>query len=309
MTQKTPPNFSAHLAMFSVSLMYGINYFTAKVAFSEGLSPFAALSVRAMVAGSVFFLFHTFFIKEKIQKPRDYGYLLLCALFGVSINQTFYLWGLSKTTPLNAGVLMITTPVFVVIFARLLKTESFNARKLTGLALSFIGAFMLISGGKIADLGIGTDTLDGDLMIMLNAASYGVYLVLVRPLILRYNTFTIIKWIFLFGGAINFCVGFPAFISTEWSGFSGEVWFGLAFLVVFATLAAYFLNAWAMKKLPSSAVGMYIYVQPVFVTLISGIFFEGVVTFAKLVFILIIFAGVWLVTGAKLSLSKSKVSE
>jgi drug/metabolite transporter (DMT)-like permease len=73
----------------------------------------------------------------------------------------------------------------------------------------------------------------------------------------------------------------------------------IGYLILFATIAAYWLNAWAMKRLPSSAVGIYIYVQPIFVALGSAAWGKGEVTWLTVPFILLIFAGVWLVTRRK----------
>ena len=78
--------------------------------------------------------------------------------------------------------------------------------------------------------------------------------------------------------------------------FTAPVILGITFLVLFATIAAYGLNAWAMKHLPSSAVSIYIYVQPVFVTLGSALFGLGELGWLTIPFIFMIFAGVWIVS-------------
>lgn len=286
----------AHGALTAVALLYGINYFTLKVVFEEGFDSFAILSIRCMAAMVAFYLFHRIAIKEKVTSRKDLGRLFLCGLFGVAVNQTFFLWGLSETSRVNAAVLMITTPVFVFAFAALLRQEKITWTKILGLAISFLGALGLILGSSAESLSISGASIGGDLMIMANAASYGIYLVIVRPLIQKYNVFTIVKWIFIFGAIPNILIGMPALLASDFSQISGQALFGIVFLILGATLGAYFLNAWAMKRVVASGVSAYIYLQPVLVTVISALLGLGEVSIVNIQYILLIFAGVYLVT-------------
>ncbi|MEM1000013.1 MAG: DMT family transporter [Bacteroidota bacterium] len=289
-------NWTAHLALAAVAVFYAINYFTLKEVFREGVSNFAVLSIRCSVAVIGFVLFHQLVIRAKMPARKDMGRLFLCGIFGVGINQTFFLWGLSQTSRVNAAVLMITTPVFVFALAAIMKQERITARKILGLLLSGAGAVGLILSGSSESIQISGASILGDLMIMTNAASYGIYLVIVQPLIQKYNVFTIVMWIFVFGAIPNFFIGLPDLLKTDLLALSAESIFGIVFLIVGATFGAYFLNAWAMKKLPSSAVGVYIYVQPVLVTLLSAGLGLGEVGWLNIQFILLIFVGVYLVT-------------
>ena len=301
--------WKAHVALSLVAIFYGLNYFTVKWVFAENVSSFALLAIRCIVATLFFAIYHQVAVKEKIKEKADYFRLAIAAFFGISLNQTMFLLGVSLTSRVNASVLMITTPIFVFLMAWLLKQEKITLRKLAGLALSFIGAASLILLGAENKLEISGASLRGDIFITINAASYGIYLVLVRPLLQRYNTFTIIKWLFIFGSIPNIAIGIWPLLSLDLGALSGQALFGIFFLILFATILAYSLNAWAMKKVPSSAVGIYIYVQPVFVTLISAISGLGEVNWQLIPFIFLIFAGVWLVSWQKSPFpSKSKDS-
>ena len=292
----------AHLALIAVAVFYGVNYFTIKLTFAEGFNSFEVLAVRSAIACSVFFLFHRLTIKEKVQSGRDYLLLAICGLFGVSTNQTFFLWGISLTSPVNASVLMITVPAFVFLLAWISRNERMTLQKLAGLLVAGGGALGLVLSQADGNADSPGNWV-GDLFIVLNACSYASYLVLVRPLILRYNAFTIVKWIFIFGSLPNILLGSFFLEPSHWQNIGPEALFGVVFLILAATLGAYFLNAWAMKTLPSSAVGIYIYVQPVFVALISAFLAKGGLGLVKIQFILLIFAGVFLVTARKQFLS------
>ena len=290
-----PSRITAHVGLLIVALLYGGNYFLAKIALEE-ISPRAAVAFRGLVCMLVFWAYHAFSIKEKIKEKKDVVLLFLSALFGVVINQQFFLFGLSKTTSINAGVLMITAPVFVFLIGFATKKEKITWYKLLGLLMAFLGAFFLVQMNKGGKISFSSETLQGDLSIIFNAISYAVYLVIVKSLIGKYNTFTILKWIFIIGGGINLLIGFPSLIEMEVTAVSWPAWGGLAYLVFGATLVAFFTNAWAMKRLQPSAVGVYIFVQPVFVTLVTLLLFSGEVTWQKGMTILGILIGVYLVS-------------
>lgn len=295
----------SHLALIAVAVFYGVNYFTLKAVFNEGFNNFEILGIRCVIAVLFFVGFHALKIKEKVKSRKDYLRLAVCGLFGVSINQTFFLWGLSETSPLNSAVLMITVPIFVFLLAWAMKQEKITLQKLVGLVVSAGGAVGLTLAGAGA-AGDTESSILGDLLIAVNACSYGLYLVLVRPLILRYNAFTITKWIFVFGSIPNIIVSLFFFSPSHFVGISNSAIFGIAFLILGATIGAYFLNAWAMKVVPSSSVGIYIYVQPVFVALLSALLAQGGLSLLKVQFILLIFVGVFLVTTRMHLLGKKK---
>jgi drug/metabolite transporter (DMT)-like permease len=282
--------------MLAVSLFYGLNYFIVKEVFRE-ISPFGVLSIRSISGTLVFFLIARFLIHEKIRDRSDYLRLIVCAIFGISINQFFFLWGLSKTYEVNAAVLMITSPVFVFLIAWVIKAETLSWRKIGGLLLSFGGATLLVLGGR--SLSFSPETLTGDLMIMLNALSYGTYLVLVRPLVVKYHPLTIIMWIFFFGAFINIPIGISDLASLEWGGLSQNTWLGVLYVIIFPTILAYSLNAWALTRVPSSYVGIYVYLQPVLVTGLSVVFARNTITVEKLSYILLVLLGVFFVTYTK----------
>ncbi len=254
--------------MIACSLIYGINYFTLKNAYRDGLDPMAAVSLRSSAALLVFFIFHRLFVREKVNR-KDLLKLAMCGLFGVSLNQILFMAGVDRTSEVNAATLMVTTPVFVFLLAASLKEEKFGLRQIAGLIISFTGASFLIREGSGESFNISGSSLDGDLMIIGNACSYGLYLVIVRPLIAKYSIFTIVLWIFAFGSVINIPLGIPGIIETDFVAMTDRALFGLLYLIGGTTIVAYFLNAWAMKILLASQASVYIYLQPLIVALFA----------------------------------------
>jgi drug/metabolite transporter (DMT)-like permease len=85
----------------------------------------------------------------------------------------------------------------------------------------------------------------------------------------------------------------------DFTSFTPKIWLFVAFVTVGSTFLTYVLNAYALRKASSSLVGSYIYLQPVLATLIAIFSGKDMLTLEKLVYILIIFTGVFLVSWKK----------
>jgi len=286
----------AHLALWGVALIYGLNYFLARQVFAE-VPPMALVALRSLFGGLAFMAILRWGTRERIRSRADWGRLVLCGLFGAALNQLFFLLGLSRTVEVNASVLMTTVPLFVFLGAFVLREEVLTWRKALGLIVAGTGAVLLVLGGR--RLSFGTDTLAGDLMITFNAASYGVYLVLVRPLMLRYHPFTVVAWVFTFGAILNVPLGLPSVLEVPWATLSAGAWWRVVYILLFVTVGTYGLNAWALGRVPASAVGIYVYLQPVIVTVMAFFWARDDLSSGKIFFMALVLAGVFAVTYKK----------
>ncbi|MEQ8580191.1 MAG: DMT family transporter [Marinoscillum sp.] len=285
------PDLKQHAAMLFVGLLYGTNYSIVKIITPEYILPFGLIVVRVAIATACFWLMGLA-VKESIHWRTDWLRIVLCAFFGVGINMLFFFKGVSLTTAINGSIIMTLTPVMVFVTSLVLLKEKVTLLKVLGLAAGFLGAFLIIYRPG-TELSLGN--WKGDVLILLNALSYGVYLVLVKPLMARYRPITVAKWIFFFGFFLVLPVGWSEFTEIHWQTLPAKVYLSMAFVIIGVTVIVYALNIWALKKVNPSTVGVYIYVQPVFATLIASTFFGEILTIRHLFAALLVFAGVWLV--------------
>jgi drug/metabolite transporter (DMT)-like permease len=87
------------------------------------------------------------------------------------------------------------------------------------------------------------------------------------------------------------------------------VWYSIAFVVVFTTFFAYLLNVFALKKTSPSLVGIYIYSQPIFATMISIIMKKEALQGLTIVAALLIFGGVYLANKANTKVEEENTLE
>lgn len=282
-----------HLALFSVALIYGANYSIAKTVMPEYVKPFGLIVIRVVSAALFFGLLSRFVVKEKIVGKADNWRAALCGLFGVAINQLFFFAGLNLTSPIHASLIMVITPVIVLLLSAVLLKTPVRWLNTLGIFIAGAGALLLISGGGKPDQ---NSSLLGDIYILLNAASYGVYLVIVAPLMHRYKAITVVSRIFLVGAVLVVPFGYEQVMAPDWQNFPLEVWLSILFMVVGVTILAYLLNAWALRYATPTLLGAYIYLQPVLAILIAVFAGKDVFTLEKGLYALLIFIGVFIVS-------------
>ena len=109
----------------------------------------------------------------KIER-KDYFRFFELGLFGVAINQMLFFEGLSRTSNINAALIMTSTPILVTLMAFLFLKEHLRWIQSAGIALGLAGAVTLILQYRHSS---GKPTAMGDLMVFINAASYALYMV------------------------------------------------------------------------------------------------------------------------------------
>lgn len=287
----------AHLALLIVNIIYGANYSIAKEVMPTYIQPFAFVVMRVLGAAALFWIVGSIFIKEKIDK-KDLPRLALLALFGVAGNQLFFLKGLSLTSPINASIIMVSNPIVVMVVAALVLKEKISLLKIAGIVLGVSGALFLLLFNK--ELSFGSETMTGDAMILLNSLFWATYIILVKPLMHKYNTITIVKWVFLFGSFYVLPFGYSEFVSINWQSIPQHIWWNITFVVLVTTFIAYLLNTYALRALSPSVVSIYIYLQPFLTTLIAIFYYKNDELDArKIVSGLLIILGVYLVSKPK----------
>ena len=247
----------AHLALLGANFIYGANYIIAKGVMPSKIGPSAFIFLRIIGAGILFWVIKSF-LKEQIDK-KDFPRLIVCGLLGVAANQLLFFHGLNLTSPIDASIIITSIPIVVLIFGAFILKEKITKNKLQGLVVGGVGAVLLIWYGNKTE---GTSSLLGNVLIFLNACSYGLYLVLVKALMKKYNALTIISWVFLFGFFFMLPFGLPDVLQTDFSAFTTHTYAVIAFVVIGTTFLAYLFNIYALKFVSPSVNGSYVYLQP-----------------------------------------------
>lgn len=251
-------NQKAYLALLGANVIYGANFLIAKGIMPDKMGPSALVLLRVIGASIMFWILKQF-VKEKVDK-KDFLLLIICGLLGISTNMLLFFHGLSLTSPIDASIIMTTTPVIVLILSAIILKEKITINKYIGIAIGAIGAFLLVWFGKKSG---GTSSFLGNLFVFLNACSYALYLVLVKPLMKKYKAITVISWVFLFGLIFVLPFGFNDLLNTNFNTFTTNTYLAVTFVIVGTTFLTYLLNIYALNYVSPSVNGSFIYLQPV----------------------------------------------
>lgn len=285
-------NFALVAAML-VSIIYGLTFTVAKDVMPQYIDPFGFILLRVSGATLLFWLVSFLGPKEKIAL-NDFPRIAAAAFFGVALNMLTFFKGLSLTTPISAAVIMVSTPIIVLVLSSIIMKEKMRKRKAFGILLGLFGTVFLILYGKT--IGNAANAMLGNFLVLINAISYGFYLIVVKKLMDKYNAFTFVKWIYAFGLLMVLPFGYTQLQAVDWALMPTQIYWKTGFVVLFSTFFTYLLNLLSMRELKPTTVAVFIYLQPLFATLFAIGLGKDHLTVVKLVSAALIFAGVYLVT-------------
>ncbi len=286
----------SHIALLGANTIYGLNYVIAKGIMPDFLMPRAIIFIRVITTVVVFWLLHFLLPSERVER-RDHIKFALSAIFGVAINQILFFEGLNLSTPINASIIITVIPVLILVFAHFILKERITGMKVAGIVLGASGALLVILSAGSGDFKL--NTMLGNLMIFINALSWALYLVLIKPLMEKYDSFTVMKWVFLYGLVIVTPFTFRSFYISDLDAIPFSIWMSVAFVVFGATILAYFLNNYSLKTVSPSVNGIYIYLQPLIASVVAVLLGKDDISATDVIAAVLIMAGVYLVTRRK----------
>ena len=294
MQKKILPLLAATIA----TTIYGINHTVAKMVMPIYIGSLGLVFLRVLGATIIFWTISLFFKTKPIEK-KDRLTILKCGLFGMSINIAAFIAGLDYSTPVNSSILIIISPIFVVILSFFIFKNKINFIKILGIILGFIGAMILILTAD-SNSSIGRNIPLGNFLFIVNSISYAYYLIIVKPIAEKYDLITLFKWLFLIGLIFNFPLGINQFLDVDWSNLPiKEAVLPMIFVVLCTTVMTYFLNGYALSKLTSTEVAVFMYLQPIIGVLFAIFTKADTLTFTIIVASILIFSGVYLTTVLK----------
>jgi drug/metabolite transporter (DMT)-like permease len=241
-----------------VQVLFATHYVAAKLVL-QAVPPRSWAAIR--VSGAALLLLGAVRLAgARLPRGRDLlPRFALFALLGVVINQICFVEGLSRTTTSHSAIINTSIPVATLLIAILMGQERATGRKLAGIALSLGGVLYLIAHSGAV---LGGEIAFGDLLNVANALSYSFFLVISKPILSRHSSLAVTAWLLSFGALGISAIGAPQLATVDPGALPASVWWTGLFVILFPTVGAYILNAWALKRVESSIVALFIYMQP-----------------------------------------------
>ena len=289
---KPNDNLAPYAALIAVQLFFGSLPVIAKVVLKV-IPPISLVGFRVGITALVLIVIQTgrgrFWLKEK----GDYWRFALLSLFGVTFNQLLFINGLSRTKASNTSLLAVTIPIFALTVGAIVGAERLRAVKIAGIVLAAAGVLIIINPQNAS---FSSETTLGDMMIVLNSLSFGIYVATSKSIVTRNGAFRSMMWVFVFAAIVCVPLGAWWFSSVDAATVEPVIWLLVLHIALIATAAPYLLNAWALARVNPSTVAVFIYLQPLIGFLLAVAFLGEHIDSTFIIAALLIFAGVFLVT-------------
>ena len=284
----------ALLAAIGATTIYGLNHTIMKVIMPDYIGPYGLVLLRVISASILFGVLSLFYPTEKIDK-QDYLRILTATAFGMCLNMVFFIKGLSLSTPINSSVIITIMPIIVLLLSAVFLSEKITWLKLFGIIFGFAGAITLVLYGSAFTKNAPNIPL-GNAMMLINAFSYGAYLVILKPITKKYKVITLMKWMFPFGVLMNLPFGTQELLAVQWLELPWDALWRITYVLLFTTFLAYLLNMYALREVPPTTIGVLTYVQPIIAILYATFTGNDRIDEVKTLATLLVFLGVYLVT-------------
>lgn len=277
-------------AALGAAFFWSFSFIWFKIAY-QGYNPITIVIFRLTIA-AVLMTTIAYFLK-RFQKPtkKDFWLFVLMAFFEpflYFIGESFGLKFISSTV---AAVIVATIPLISPVAAWLFFREKIKWMNAFGLFFSFAGVALVVLNGSLqfdaSPLGVGLE-----FMAVIAAIFYSVIL---RHLVNRYNTLTIIAY----QNIIGIIFFLPFWFIFEFNDlltrpFHPQAFRAIVFLAIFASTLAFVFFTHSIRQLGVNRSNTFINLIPVFVAILSVFILKDKIGIQQITGIIIVVAGLFL---------------
>lgn len=278
-----------------MTLIWGANYVVAKTA----LRYFPVLLIGPLRAALAAALLAPAYLIARSRSGRQHGwtarelsFLGLLGVFGITLNQVFFILGMARTSVAHAALIIATTPLQVMALAALRGQERITLRKAAGMLTAMAGVGILHAG----DAGGRGASLAGDLLVFVAAFCFSLYTVFGKEVTRRHDSLTVNALGYVAGALAGAPLLVQQSAGFDYAGVGAGGWLALAYMTLLASILCYLIFYYALDHMPASRLAAFSYLQPVIAAATGFVFLGEPVTLPVAAGGALVLGGVW-VTG------------
>ena len=265
--RRTPMFVPTDLLMVLMVAIWGFNFPVVKYA-TRMMAPLAFNTVRIALA-SVMLLVYAHFTARARPTRRQVLLLLGLGVLGNGIFQMVFVGSVVNTDVGIAALLLASSPAFIALLSRAAGLGEISSRCALGIALSLGGVALIALTSRTAI--DGSSTLEGNLLALLGAVIWAVYVVLQAKYVANVEDSTVAA-LSLTGGTVTLLIfGFPSMLATHWSELPFDVWMAIFYGGVISLGIAYVFWYRGVRILGATRTGIYLHLEPVFALIAAWI--------------------------------------
>lgn len=257
------------LAYAAIALAWGGWWPVAKVAIGE-VPPIELSVIRFALVGAI--LLVAMAILRIPLGRHDLGAVLAAAALGVFGYNVLVPVALTMA-PASDGALIVPTmvPVLTALFATAIG-ERLTRSKVTGFAVSSVGAALVILGAQGLGGAVSAERLAADLMSLGGAACWSGYSVVGRIAMRQRSPVALVALTATIGAVMLFPLGFLERGYRDVAAWSTAAWLELGYIAVVATIIGFVLYYWAVRRFGAGVGALVGYLVPVAALLLTVAF-------------------------------------
>jgi drug/metabolite transporter (DMT)-like permease len=279
-------------ALVLMLLLWSLNYVAGKIALRT-MDPVTLACFRLVLAALV--MLPIYFAQPQRKrtplKASDIWPFTYLGFLGVILNQGLFTVGLNYTTSDHSAVIIAIGPVIVLLLARAFGLEIFTAGKILGMAISFVGVFLLeTENGSPAN----SPFLLGDTITFFGVIGFAAYAVLGKRIVSKYDAVAMNTFNLVASAVLLLPLTIRQAIHLNWKGVGLAGWLGMIYMALGSSIAAYTIFYWLLRFMSASRVAVLSYFQPVVVIVLSVLFLSEHPTRNLLIGTALVLVGVYL---------------
>lgn len=291
-------------ATFAVTF-WGASFVATKVVLRD-LSPDVLVWLRFAMGLPLLGL--TAVARKQFSLPRfsDLPYFAVLGLIGITFHQWLQSNGLVTAQATTTAWIVAASPVFIALLGWLVLKEKLTGIQALGIFVAVVGVLLVISGGNLRGLVGGQGITPGDVLIMISAPNWALFSILSRRGLKQHPAASMMFWVMVFGWGFTTLLFLSNPRFEEISRLPLEGWLSMLFLGIFCSGLAYIFWYDALKSIPASQVGVFLYIEPLVTVIIAWLVLGEQLTWASLLGGAIILAGIWMVNRTTESQAQEK---
>lgn len=286
----------AIFTLILTTLIWGSTYSIAKIGL-QNIEPFTLGLIRGILATIILCIFCIIngLLKEILFFIKKHFFLaLILGVLGMFFIQSFQNFGLKYSSSIMGGILINTSPIFVLLLSVLFLKEHANYNKIIGIIVGFIGIIMITIIGEDFSKFNTQNTFLGNIMLLGVSISWATYIVMAKKILREFHPLTL-TFISYAMGTLFFI---PTVLFTEdialVSTYDLQSWLIILYLGILGSGVAYLLWNYGLKYLEASKASVYSYLSPVLALLFGFLLLHEKISIFDALGAILIFGGVYI---------------
>jgi drug/metabolite transporter (DMT)-like permease len=280
-------------ALFAV-VVWGASFIATKMALAE-VQPVTVVWLRFAMGVAVMGALVAVRWQLFVPKPADLAYFAGLGFLGITFHQWLQSNGLVTAQAGTTAWIVASTPIFMALLGWLMLRERLGWLGTAGIAVAAVGVLMVVSRGDLPAVAAGRFGTPGDFLILLSAPNWAVFSVLSRKGLKRHSSAGMMFWVMVAGWLFTTVLFLLGPGPADAVHLSARGWSAVAFLGIACSGLAYVFWYDALRELPASQVGAFLYLEPLVAVVVAAVLLGEPVLLATLAGGFAILLGVWLV--------------